>query len=495
MGTARKVAYNTLTQVAGRLLGLIITLVTVNFIANHLTVDGSALRAFGQYTIIFTYVSIIGSAADFGLFTLLVREMSGKSRDEAGELVGNALAFRLLLFGATLVTFLLLYQFLPYLDVVKQGIIIGVVIAFSMLFSQVIATVFQSKLLADRIVIAETLGKVAIAVATILALRAGYGLLAVVFVNLLGQLLTLAVSYYLVRGLVHVKLRLDTKLWRSLLPQFGTIALINLLALVHFKTDMLLLTFLKGEADVGIYGVAYKLFEVVLVIPSIFAANLLPVLSTALLENRGPDANRMLRRSASTLLIIAAVLMVTLTVFAPLAIVFITQPSFLAAVAPLQVLVVSVIFVFITTLVSQAIIASRNQGALVRGYLIVVAVNILLNLYAIPRYSYMGAATVTVITEAILLIYTLAMSRRHFSDYINWPLVARVTIAAAATWLIVRLLPLGNVDALEFAASSKFSQVGWLLGAFLTVSGVFLAALLVTFRGSLRRVLELLWVR
>lgn len=495
MSLATKVAYNTVVQIAGRLLGLAITLVTVNFIANHLIVDGSALRGYGQYTIIFTYVSIVGSAADFGLFTLLVREISGKNQREAGELAGNALAFRLLLFAITFLVFLILYQFLPYLPIVKQGIIIGVVIAFSMLCSQIIATVFQANMLADRIVVSETAGKLFTAIGTIAVLKMGYGLMSVVLINLLGQLLIFVISFLLVRKLVTIKLRLDFSLWRRFLPQFGTIALINLLALVHFKTDMLLLTFFKSESEVGIYGVAYKLLEVILVIPSIFATNLLPVLSAVMLDGRREDASQILKRSSSILFVIAAFLVVALVAFAPLAIVFITQPDFLLAVAPLRILMLSIVFVFITTLLSQAIIASRDQGVLVRGYLLAVVVNVLLNLYAIPRYSYIGAASVTVITELVLLAYTLRASRRHFQDFIHWPVLGQVLLAALTSWVILYFLPLGLIEPNTFAAASKFAQAGWLLGAFAAVGGVFFLALLVTFKGSFSRVFQIFSVK
>lgn len=495
METARKVAANTAIQVAGRIVGLILTLITLNYISTYLVVDGSALKGFGQYTIVFTYISIIGSAADFGLFTFLVREISGKNNLEAGKLLGNALAFRLILFLVTLLIFILLYRLLPYVPVVSQGIIVGVVVAFSMLFSQIIATIFQAKLLTGRTVIAETLGKLSITIGTVIALTMGYGLLTVVAINLAGQLLILLISYLLARKLVTIKLEFDGKLWKILLPQFISIALINLLALVHFKTDILLLTFLQSEADVGIYGAAYKLVEVVLIIPSIIATNLLPVLSVIMQANRMEDASLIINKTLSVLSVIAGYLIVTLVSFAPMSVIFVTQIDFLQSALPLKILMVSAFFVFATTLLSQAVIAKRGQKSLVSGYLLVIVINVALNLIIIPRYSYVGAAYVTVLTEFILLAYTLFVCNKYFKNYINWLVLARVVFAVVVSGLIIHLLPLSSISPQTFSDLSKAKQVLALVASFLVSGSVFFPAMVIGFRGSLKQTLDLFRVR
>ncbi len=485
MSIARRVTYNTLVQVLGRVAGLAITLVTLNFVSNHLIVDGSALKGFGQYTIIFTYVSIVGAAADLGLFTLLVRELAGKSTKEAGELVGSGIAFRVTLMLMTMLVFGLMYAFLPYAPAVKTGILIGVIVAFSMLLSQVIATVFQANLLSGRLVLVETGGKLLIAVLTILVLLHGGGLITVVLANLAGNVLILILSYVLAEPLAEIRISFNFSLWGKMMPQFWSIALINVLALVHFKTDMLLLTFFKPETDVGIYGVAYKVLEVILIVPSIVSTNLLPVMSNFYISGREDDVSSIVKRSASLLFIVATFLAVYTVIFAPLIVTFVTSRQYLAAALPLEILAISILFVFLTTLLSQAIIATRSQKVMVRGYLLVIVLNILLNLYAIPRYSYIGAATTTVITEFVLLAFTVYVANQKFSHSV----FSRSALQIIATALISGLILKSIFD--RFLDSGNFvsrAHEGILLGMYFCITAVVYLIMLYLFSGaSLRR--------
>lgn len=474
MSVSKRIAYNTVVQIAGRVLGLLVALVTINYISNHLVVNGSAIIGFGQYTIVFTYISVLGSVADFGLFTLIIREITGKSPDEAGSLIGSALVFRALLMILFLLSFGLIYRYLPYDQVVRQGILVGVVVTFSMLLSQAIESVFQANLLADRIVIVETLGKIIIAALTILVLRQGHGLLAVVAVNLIGQLVTFGLSYLLARPLINIRLHFDTGLWRKNSTQFWSIAIVNVLALIHFKSDMLLLTFFKSAADVGVYGIAYKIFEIILIVPSIFATNILPTLTGVLGVDDNKEASRIINRSSSLLFAVAAFLAVFVLGFAPYLIVFIAQPAFLSAVTPLRILAVPIFFVFLTTLISQAIIAGKQQRILVRGYLFVIILNIGLNLYAIPKFSYIGAAATTSVTEACLLFYTYWVGQKKFERIINWKNFSRIIAAAVMSLLLLVIIAkITTFNLSSFIAMSRLGQSLFLIAASVVTGLIF----------------------
>jgi len=492
MNSTRKVASNTLIQIIGRVVGLVITLITVNYIANHLIVNGSLVIGYGQYTTVFTYITILGAAADLGLFTLIVREIAGKGADEGGQLIGAGLTFRFILCLAVFGLFLGIYHFLPYAPAVQKSVLLGVLVAFLMLFSQTISTTFQSNLLSERIVVAETLGKIIIMILTIVVLRAGYGLLPVIAVNVVGQALTLIIYWLFARGLIRLRFGLDRRIWSYLSGQFWSVALVNVLALVHFKSDSLLLTFFRPVNEVGIYGVAYKVLEVVLIIPSIFATNLLPILSLVL-RGKDPDkASLILGRSSTTLLILSAYIILLLVILSPWIVVFITQRAFLAAELPLRILSLSLLFSFLTTLFSQAVIAAREQQSLVKGYLLAILLNIGLNLYIIPRYSYVGAATTTVITEGILMIYTYLVMQQKLNFRLEGKVIWRVLGASIGTGIIVEEV-LRLVNPIWRSLTASHGQIFlFLIGSGSVLSVVFLVTLLIAFSGQTRRLRSLL---
>lgn len=483
MLSARRVAYNTIIQVLGRGLGLVITLVTINYIATHLTVGGSALVGYGQYTIVFTYVSIIGTAADLGLFTLLVRELVGKNEEESGQLIGNALWFRASLFLLFLILSFLAVQFLPYDATVKEGILIGIVIAFSMLFSQVLASVFQARLVTHNIVIAETLGKLAIAALTILVLKQGMGLTAVVWANLGGQLLTLGVSYLLALPHLNIRLRPDFSIWKRLLPQFWPIAVISVMSLAHFKVDVLLLSVMKSEVEVGIYGLAYKMLEVVIIIPSVLSANLLPVMADSV--SAGAAAlSKVIRRTVAVSAMIVWPIAVSIYLFAPEAVTFLATGEFIDSAVPLRILTLAMVFIFFTTVLLQSMIAARASRRLIVWYFIALTLNTIVNLAVIPRYSYIGAAITTVCTELLLLGGIIFAAHRSLGSQLPWRVLVKLTLAAVAVLVLGDWL-LGVLD-ISVIGQGKLALLAYLLSGFAAVTLVYFLILSVVARGELR---------
>jgi len=463
MSESRKLVANTGIQIIGRFLTLLISLVTLSYIANHLLFEGSALKGYGQYTIVLTYISIIGATADLGLFTLVVREITGKRPEVAGRIVGSALVFRFLLMLVTLLILGGLYNFLPYDGVVKQGIILGVVIAFLMLFSQAIATIFQANYLSGRIVVSEVIGRAVMAILTIYFLRQGLGLIPVIVANLIGNVVLLLASYLLSRTVSPIKIQFDFSLWKQTLPEFWSIAVVTLLGLVHFRLDSLILSVYKPVTDVGIYGVAYRIFDIILVIPAIFAANLLPILTRLNDTGRKIEIAQLIKRSTGLLFAASFALGVVIMILAPWIIVFVTSADFTASALPLRILTPAFIFLFLTTIYAGAAIALREQKRLIGGYCLVVMVDIVLNIILVPRFSYVGAAVTTVTSEVVLMVYSFFLLTKLLPIRLRSLPLGLMTIfavAVSAAGLLVHQFLIPTLD--QFERLGKFGQGVWL---------------------------------
>lgn len=466
MSDGRKLVANTSIQIVGRFLTLLISLVTLGYIANHLLVDGSRLLGYGQYTIVLTYISIIGATADLGLFTLVVREITGKQPAAAGRIVGSAIVFRFLLMIATLLVLAGLWQFLPYDAVVKQGIVLGVVIAFLMLFSQAVSTIFQANYLSGRIVISEVIGRLVMAILTIYFLRQGLGLIPVITANLIGNVVLLVVSYLLSRSITPIKISFDWALWKQTLPEFWSIAVVTLLGLIHFRLDSLILSFYQPVSDIGIYGVAYRIFDIILVVPAIFAANLLPVLTRLNDGNLKSEISQLIGRSTRMLFAASFAIGTTIMLLAPWVIVFITNADFAASALPLRILVPAFIALFLTTIYAGTAIAMRAQKRLIGGYCLVVILDIVLNLILIPRFSYVGAAITTVISEIVLMVYSFFLLTKLLPIQLRQLPLGLMTLFAAGVSIIGVMVHQLVIPTLgQFESYGRIGQGAWLLGA------------------------------
>jgi O-antigen/teichoic acid export membrane protein len=81
-----------------------------------------------------------------------------------------------------------------------------------------------------------------------------------------------------------------------------------------------------------------------------------------------------------------------------------------------------------------------EERAAARIYIVSAIANILLNLYAIPRFSLIGASVVTVITDLIaaLQFYFLLRQKLHLPDMKS--VATRVVIASALMGIVVALI-------------------------------------------------------
>jgi O-antigen/teichoic acid export membrane protein len=115
-------------------------------------------------------------------------------------------------------------------------------------------------------------------------------------------------------------------------------------------------------------------------------------------------------------------------------------------------------FSFINSVTQYALIAVNQQRFLTRAFLIGAAFNVVANLILIPRYSFLGAALTTVLSEIVLFLPFYYSVRKHitklpFVQIFVRPLIASV-IMGAVIWLLREqsLLIIVPVAVLVYAA-------------------------------------------
>jgi O-antigen/teichoic acid export membrane protein len=114
-------------------------------------------------------------------------------------------------------------------------------------------------------------------------------------------------------------------------------------------------------------------------------------------------------------------------VLAPLVVRLLTQQRFSEfneAVSILRLLSLALLVAYFNHLTGYTIIALGRQRPYVLITLVALVFNIIANLNVIPRFSYYGAATVTIFTETIILTLTTLLLHRlmkFFPSLLHFP--------------------------------------------------------------------------
>jgi O-antigen/teichoic acid export membrane protein len=110
----------------------------------------------------------------------------------------------------------------------------------------------------------------------------------------------------------------------------------------------------------------------------------------------------------------------------------------------LAVLIWFLPFSYVNSVTQYVLIAVNQQRFLTVAFLIGATFNIIANLLLIPRYSFMGAATVTVLSEIVLFAPFYYSVRKNVGALPWWRIVWQPALASAIMggvtwWLLPRL--------------------------------------------------------
>jgi O-antigen/teichoic acid export membrane protein len=82
----------------------------------------------------------------------------------------------------------------------------------------------------------------------------------------------------------------------------------------------------------------------------------------------------------------------------------IVKKDFIPSIFIFRILLLSLPVFFLTNILQWILIAKNKKVYLLKIYLIAALLNVLLNLFFIPKYSYIAAAIITGISEGLILI-------------------------------------------------------------------------------------------
>ena len=403
------------------------------FAALMLRILGPTLA--GRYYFAIVVVGYLDIFTNFGLNLLLIREVS-RDHTQANRYLGNTTALRLILWVISLpVLALFLLVWGNSGNLTRDTAVAIVLLMLSLIPSNLAAALssvfnaFERMEYPAGITTLTTLVKVGLGV---LALLLGWGFVGLAGVSIVANLVTVAIlARLVVRHFFRPRLQLEPRFAWSLVFVSYPLMLNHLLQTFFFKVDVMLLQPIQGDTVVGWYSTAYKWIDALLIIPAYFTMAIFPLMS-----RYATSAQDSLRRTyvmALRLLVMIALPIAVLTTFiADVLILILGGRAYLpqSAIA-LRIMIWFLPFSFVNGVTQYALIALDEQRWITKTFAVAAAFNIGANLILIPRFSYVGAALVTIVSEWVLMVPWLWLTRTHLGP-LPWPLiVVRPALAAA----------------------------------------------------------------
>lgn len=381
----------------GKVVTSISTFIILGLVARNYGEQGT-----GVFTLALTYLAIFYLLSDFGFNAHVLRKIKNqkntpllrrpKIKIEWNKLLGTRLAWSLVL----VVLAVGLLPFWPFAAAeFSRAVIFG---SLAIIASAVFVTcnlVFQSKLRYDLSVLASSLGTLFSLIIFIFLIKFKLPVTSLLFAHFTGWIFIAFFALVLVKKFLRnvfplYDIRYTLYLFKTSWPIAATLSL-NVL---YFRADAFMIAYFNNSADVGIYNVAYSVFQSVLVLPTFIMNAYYPLMLRSLggIKLMGLG------------LLGLSFLGTSITIFlAPFIIRILTGDGFKGSVESLQILSLGFPAYFLSALLMWFLIAKGKYKQTLVLYTVGLIANLLLNFIYIPQHSFIAASWTTVISEYLIL--------------------------------------------------------------------------------------------
>jgi len=430
MRLSTKVAYNTIVQIISKVVATALGLVAVAIMTRYLGRVG-----FGQYTTIITFLSFFGIIADLGLTLVTVQMISRPGVDE-NKILSNLFSLRLVSAVIFLGLAPLTVIFFPYDPIIKLGVVITALSFFFIALNQILVGLFQKNLRMDRVSIAEVISRITLVAGVAFVYYLNMGLVGIMIATVMASAISFLLHYLFSRRFARIKLYFDFAVWQEIIKKTWPLALTIIFNLVYLKADTLILSLIKSQAEVGIYGATYKVIDVLITMPFMFAGIILPILTASWSSNNTEQFKKILQKSFDTMAIFAIPLIVGAQFVAKDIMVLVAGKDFMDSGPVLKILILAAGIIFLGCMFAHAIIALDKQRKIIGAYIFTSLTAVIGYLIFIPRYSYFGAAWITIYSELIIALASFYLVRKYTQFLPN----LKTTAKALAASLIMAIM-------------------------------------------------------
>ena len=259
---------------------------------------------------------------------------------------------------------------------------------------------FQAKLMSKYSALAMMLSYVAVSVFQILLVVFKAGVYFFALSYSLDFFLIAIILFFVFKKKCGQKITFSFSLAKELLSVSRFYIIANLMATIYVHTDVVMLNFMAGDAQTGIYGAAWNCANM---FNFVFAA-IIDSMRPTIYEGKNIDQKTFENRTIelfSILFYFSFAVVVMMTIFSPLIIKIMYGADYIEAVDVLRISAWMTIFSYVGTARSAWMLAENKHKYLWIINLIGVVLNIGVNYALIPIIGALGAAVASVVTQVI----------------------------------------------------------------------------------------------
>lgn len=238
---------------------------------------------------------------------------------------------------------------------------------------------------------------------------------------LYGAITIVAASASNIFNFIHVRKYIDLKpvgnynLRRHLKPIVIFFAM-TCATTVYTNLDMVMLGFMKTDADVGYYNAAIKIKTILVSIVTSLGVVLLPRASYYIEQHQKEEFWRIARKALEFVFMISLPMTVYFILFARNGIYFLSGAAYEESILPMQIIIPTLILIGITNILGmQILVPTGKENIVLYSEISGAVVDLVLNAVLIPKFAAIGAAVGTLTAEVVVFVVQFIYLKKDVS--------------------------------------------------------------------------------
>jgi len=403
-----RIAVNTIFQIASQAFSLGLSFVFTLYLTRFL-----GPTDFGKFTFALSFPAIFFTPLDF-LDELTTRDLA-RDPQRAGTYLNNILAIKSILWPWLLLMVVAVMALLGYSTEPIRAVLVVSLWLLANVWNFLLKAVFRAFEQLSLPATADIVEKGVVFVAGMAALLAGHGYLVVLWVYVAAAGVKWLTLMILMRRRIWLNSWLDWRLWKYLLTEGYPIAIGSLFAVLLLQGGVVLLSMLRGDQEVGWYGAAFRLYNVMMIVANSYNNSIYAILTKYSQDNR-PLAIDFANLSLKVLLAFSIPVTVGTVFLARPISLFLFGEDYAQTSQALTILFLALPFYFIRNTMTIILFAMDKQKLITACLAFAAVLNLVLGWVLVLPLGLLGTSMSLVVAEALLIGGLFVATGRHFAQ-------------------------------------------------------------------------------
>lgn len=436
MTIKRQIAHNTIIQLIGKAISTVLGLVTI-----FLVIRSLGAEKFGWYTTAIGFLQFIGIFSDFG-FTITTANMLAEPKFDKEKLLNNLFTIRI----ATAAFFQgiapLIFLFFPYPVEVKIAVAITSLSFFAISTNHVFTGYFQNKLKTQIITAGELLGRTTLLIGVFILIQTHAAFLPFMAILTSASIINVLYLFY---KMPKIKFAFDSEIYQAIFQKIYPTALCIIFNSFYLQGDRVILPLYSTQTQVGFYGAAYRVLDVIVQIAALTMGIMSPLLAYYFSRSQNNEFKKHLQMSFDLTALILIPMMIGAASLAEPIMQFVGGSDFVGSGKILTWLSWTVLGICLGIVFGYTALSINKQKQAVWIYLSDAILSVIGYFIFIPRFGIYGAAGVTIFSEIFAGTMLMLLVFKHTDFLPKIKTLTKILLSGFIMYLGIKYTPVPHV--------------------------------------------------